>query len=119
MDIAGWLQSLGLGQYETVFRENAIDASVLHDLTEDHLRELGLPLGARLKLLKAIAALEAVNLPSAPATTADALARSGPAAMAAPTPEAVGERRHVTVMFCDLWIRPGLPQSSMPRNGAT
>jgi hypothetical protein len=36
-DIGGWL----LGQYETVFRENAVDASVLHDLTEDHLRELG------------------------------------------------------------------------------
>jgi class 3 adenylate cyclase len=108
MDIAGWLQSLGLGQYETVFRENAIDASVLHDLTEDHLRELGLPLGARLKLLKAIAALEAVNLPSAPATTADALARSGPAATAAPTPEAVGERRHVVVMFCDLVDSTGI-----------
>jgi hypothetical protein len=54
MDIGGWLQSLGLGQYDTVFRENPIDASVLHDLTEDHLRELGFPLGARLKLLKAI-----------------------------------------------------------------
>jgi hypothetical protein len=35
MDVGGWLRSLDLGQYETVFRENAIDASVLHDLTED------------------------------------------------------------------------------------
>ena len=57
MNIGGWLQSLGLEQYEAVFRENAIDADVLHDLTEDHLREMGLPLGARLKLLKAINAL--------------------------------------------------------------
>jgi len=57
MNIGGWLQSLGLEQYEAVFRENAIDADVLHDLTEDHLREMGLPLGARLKLLKAISAL--------------------------------------------------------------
>ena len=64
MDIGGWLRSLGLGQYETVFRENAVDASVLHDLTEDHLRELGFPLGARLKLLRAIAALDAVHPPS-------------------------------------------------------
>ena len=58
MDIGGWLQSLGLGQYEAVFRENAIDADVLRDLTEDHLREMGLPLGARLKLLKTINALD-------------------------------------------------------------
>jgi hypothetical protein len=52
-----WLRGLGLEQYEAVFRENEIDESVLPDLTEDHLRQLGLPLGARLKLLKAIAAL--------------------------------------------------------------
>jgi len=57
MDLGGWLRSLGLEQYEAAFRENAIDDTVLHDLTEDHLREIGLPLGARLKLLKAIAAL--------------------------------------------------------------
>ena len=59
MDLGDWLRSLGLGQYEAAFRENAIDETVLHDLTEDHLRELGFPLGARLKLLKAIAALDA------------------------------------------------------------
>ena len=52
MDLGGWLRSLGLAQYEAVFRENAIDAEVLHDLTEDHLREMGLPLGARLPLRK-------------------------------------------------------------------
>ena len=49
MNLRGWLQSLGLEQYETVFRENEIDESVLPDLTEDHLRELGFSLGARLK----------------------------------------------------------------------
>ena len=57
MNIGSWLRSLGLERYETIFRENAIDADVLHDLTEDHLREMGLPLGARLKVLKAIRAL--------------------------------------------------------------
>src|SRR5215472_2051396 len=57
MDLGVWLRSLGLEQYEAAFRENAIDDTVLHDLTEDHLREIGIPLGARLKLLKAIAAL--------------------------------------------------------------
>ena len=57
VDIAPWLRGLGLGQYEAVFRGNAIDAEVLPELTDEHLREMGLPLGHRLKLLKAIAAL--------------------------------------------------------------
>jgi SAM domain (Sterile alpha motif) len=72
MDVASWLRSLGLEQYEAVFRKNEIDESVLPDLTEDHLRELGFPLGARLKILRAIAALgnhaEATS-PSADAAT--------------------------------------------------
>jgi hypothetical protein len=61
MDLGDWLRSLGLEQYEAAFRENAIDETVLHDLTEDHLREIGIPLGARLKLLKAIACLVRVQ----------------------------------------------------------
>ena len=68
MDLGVWLRSLGLGKYEAAFRENAIDATILHDLTAEDLRELGFPLGARRKLLKAIAALNAsatgVALPS-------------------------------------------------------
>jgi SAM domain (Sterile alpha motif) len=57
MDLGNWLRSLGLERYEAAFRDNAIDESILRDLTEAHLRELGLPLGARIKLIKAIAAL--------------------------------------------------------------
>ena len=57
MDIGGWLRTLGLEKYEAVLRDNEIDEAVLRSLTEDHLRELGFPLGARLKLLNAIAAL--------------------------------------------------------------
>src|SRR5215471_5428528 len=95
MDIGGWLQSLGLKQYEAVFRENAIDADVLHDLTEDHLREMGLPLGARLKLLKAISALA----PSAePIGLTPVVAPAGP-------PADTAERRQVTVMFADWSAR--------------
>ena len=94
MDIGGWLRSLGLEKYEAVLRDNEIDDAVLHNLTEDHLRELGFPLGARLKLLNAIAALGTVNPPIATATIAGTPAQSGAAATAAPTPEAVGERRH-------------------------
>ena len=44
MDIVVWLRSLGLGKYEAAFRENAIDDTVLHDLTEDHLRKIGIPI---------------------------------------------------------------------------
>jgi class 3 adenylate cyclase len=92
MDVGGWLQSLGLAQYEPIFRENAIDADVLHDLTEDHLREMGLPLGARLKVLKAINAL-------GPGAEPIGFNR---AVAPASRPADAAERRQVTVMFSDL-----------------
>ena len=57
MDIAAWLRGLGLERYEPAFRENEIDTQVLPQLTEIHLERLGLPLGPRLRLLKAITAL--------------------------------------------------------------
>jgi class 3 adenylate cyclase/tetratricopeptide (TPR) repeat protein len=94
MDVVVWLRSLGLEQYEAVFRENEIDESVLTDLTEDHLRELGFPLGARLKILKAIAALHTDSARSTNATAKSAT----PSAY----PEDRAERRQVTVMFSDL-----------------
>src|SRR5262245_35633955 len=92
MDLGVWLRNLGLAQYEAKFRENAIDASVLHDLTEDHLREMGLPLGARLKLLKAINSLAPGAEPVSPA----------PHIASASQPADAAERRQVTVMFSDL-----------------
>ena len=52
MDIDGWLRRIGLEQYAEMFRDNEIDADVLRDLTDEHLRELGLPLGARLKAIE-------------------------------------------------------------------
>jgi len=57
MDVGNWLRNQGLERFEAAFRDNGIDESVLPHLTQDHLRELGLPLGARIKLLAAIAAL--------------------------------------------------------------
>ena len=41
MDIVVWLRSLGLGKYETAFRDNEIDETVLPSLTEEHLKQLG------------------------------------------------------------------------------
>jgi hypothetical protein len=69
MDVGAWLRGLGLGQYETTFRESEIDAEVLPDLTEGDLNQLGVPLGHRKRLLKAIAALgtqETVPKPPSP-----------------------------------------------------
>jgi hypothetical protein len=58
MDVAGWLRTLGLQQYEAVFRQNDIDAEVLPTLGADDLRELGISsLGHRKRLLTAITAL--------------------------------------------------------------
>jgi hypothetical protein len=91
-DLGDWLRNLGLEQYEATFRENAIDADVLGDLGEDPLREMGLPLGAPLKLLKAISALSA---PAKQISPTLAVVLAGPLADTA-------ERRQVTVMFSDL-----------------
>ena len=57
MDVGGWLRSLGLSQYETLFRQNDIDAEVLNELTEGDLEKFGVSLGHRKRLLKAIASL--------------------------------------------------------------
>ena len=57
MDLMAWLRDLGLDRYETAFRDNEIDWDVLPELSEADLEKLGLPLGPRKKLLKAIAAL--------------------------------------------------------------
>jgi class 3 adenylate cyclase len=90
MDVGAWLRGLGLGQYETTFRESEIDAEVLADLTEGDLSQLGVPLGHRKRLLKAIAALGAKETPAKPSLPAPALS------------SATAERRPITVMFCDL-----------------
>jgi hypothetical protein len=102
MDIGGWLRSLGLEEYEAAFRDNKVDAAVLSKLTVEDLKDLGVAaVGDRRKLLEAIAALRndaSVQTPpiAAPARPSAATPTS------APVVEAVGERRHVTVMFCDL-----------------
>ena len=94
MDVASWLRSLGLEQYEAVFRENAIDVSVLPDLTDQDLEKLGVLLGHRRKLLRTIANLE---------TTAKAAQGAvGVPADVDASPRDTAERRQVTVMFSDL-----------------
>ena len=53
MDVGSWLRSLGLEQYEALFRDNAVDAEVLVELTDTDLEQLGVLLGHRKRLLKA------------------------------------------------------------------
>src|SRR6476659_3556272 len=91
MDVGAWLRGLGLGQYERTFRDSEIEADILPELTEADLEKIGLPLGPRKRILKAIQ-----NLGDADKTPEVAgLERSVPAKDA-------GERRQLTVMFCDL-----------------
>jgi class 3 adenylate cyclase len=112
MDVGGWLQSLGLEQYEAAFRENEINERVLPSLTAEDLKELGVAaLGHRRLLLDAIAALRTdrgVTGPSvAPAAAPTALSVS---------PEDRAERRQVTVMFCDLVGSTALAASMDPED---
>ena len=88
--IAAWLEEIGLGQYATVFAENAIDLDVLPDVTETDLEKLGVALGHRKRILRAIAALSGA-----------AAAAAAPAA-ALFLPQSEAERRQLTVLFCDL-----------------
>ena len=103
MDVVVWLRSLGLGKYEAAFRENEIDETVLPSLTHETLKELGVTaVGHRLKLLDAIAALRGDASQQTPSVTAAPARPSAATITAAPVAEGAGERRHVTVMFCDL-----------------
>ena len=86
MDVADWLRKLGLGQYESAFHANDVDAEVLRKLTTEDLIAIGVTsVGHRRRLLDAIAALGS----------------KAPASPEAPV-RAEAERRQLTVMFCDL-----------------
>ena len=58
-EIAQWLEKFGLAEYAPRFLENRIDLSVLPDLTDQDLKDLGIVLGNRRKLLRAIGELDA------------------------------------------------------------
>ena len=85
--IADWLEKLGLSEYADRFAENRIDFPVLRDLTDQDLKEIGVVLGDRRKILRAVSEL-AGAAPAAP--------------LIEPKPHDSAERRQVTVMFSDL-----------------
>src|SRR6266446_6233476 len=84
VSISDWLREIGLEQYAELFVRNEVDLPTLKVLTDDDLKELGLPFGPRKRVL---AALRAGNA-------------SEPDTQAGSPPE--GERRQLTVLFCDL-----------------
>ena len=85
--IADWLNQLDMSEYAQRFAENGIDVSVLPHLTDQDLKDIGVLLGHRRKMLAAIAELGG--------------AAAKPAA-SEPKPQDIAERRQVTVMFSDL-----------------
>ena len=87
--IAEWLASIGLSEYAQRFADNAIDLSIVRDLTEQDLKDLGVLLGHRRKILRAIAELDGVVSASIETSTEPVLRDEA-------------ERRHLTVMICDL-----------------
>ena len=89
-DISRWLDERGLGRYAKVFAENEIDLDVLPHVTNEDLKEIGVSLGARRKIMAAIA-------DSSPAdTTAEVMPEPD-----VPSRQRTAECRHLTVMFCD------------------
>jgi class 3 adenylate cyclase len=95
--LAQWLQKLGMGRYASDFADNDVDEEVLSELTDSDLEKLGVTLGHRKKILKAIAALQ-TDQPATP-SGAEILVTT-PSAEAPKAADA--ERRQLTVMFCDL-----------------
>jgi class 3 adenylate cyclase/predicted ATPase len=92
-DISDWLEKLAMSEYEQRFAENGIDFGVLPDLTDQDLKDIGVLLGHRRKLLRAIAELDGIEkgVPKPAPPTAEPVA-----------PHEAAERRQVTVMFSDL-----------------
>jgi class 3 adenylate cyclase/tetratricopeptide (TPR) repeat protein len=93
VDVSRWLAEQGLGHHAEAFAENGIAGDILCELTDSDLKQLGLNLGDRKRLLKAIAALDAaytqVRTEAAEPTATPAVPREA-------------ERRQLTVLFCDL-----------------
>ena len=81
--LAGWLRAHELEQYAALFAEHDVDLRTLRILTDDNLKELGLPFGPRKRILKALADLDDADVTAAATGTRE-------------------ERRQLTVLFCDM-----------------
>ena len=101
--ITEWLQSLGLAQYSSLFENNGIDLDALTLVSDGELEKLGVLLGHRKKILKALSEMPSIVMPPSGVSTR----LSGPSdaivsdAISSGVVEG-GERRQLTVLFCDM-----------------
>ncbi|MGA8950053.1 MAG: adenylate/guanylate cyclase domain-containing protein, partial [Xanthobacteraceae bacterium] len=95
-DLSQWLEQFGLEALAAVLADNDVDLDILPDLTEQDFEKLGISLGHRRKLLKAIATLRDDS------GTAPGKLEQEPTKPAPPAPAPEAERRQVTVLFSDL-----------------
>ena len=105
-DISDWLEGLGLDKYSALFADNDIGFDILPDLSQELLKELGVSsFGDRVRLLKAVETLDTNAYPAV--SEAEILAPSRPVE---------AERRHLTVMFCDLVGSTAMSQDLDPED---
>ncbi len=102
--LADWLDRAGLSRFDATFREHGIDLDVVRSLTDGDLKELGLTLGDRKRVLAAIA------------TAADGTAPPAPAIEAVARPASEAERRQLTVLFADMVGSTALSQALDPED---
>lgn len=91
-ELKRWLDGIGLGHYTDLFAQHRLDLDVIGDLTESDLVDLGLPLGDRKRIQRAMAALFQAETAEAPTEAVRPQARA----------EVGAERRQLTTMFCDM-----------------
>ena len=96
--VSEWLEHLGLGTYRETFQHNAITWDVLPELNQGDLESLGVLLGHRKQLLRAIAQLS----PRADVLDAGSLPSAVSPDTSSPPERDHAERRQLTVVFCDL-----------------
>jgi hypothetical protein len=104
--IAQWLAGHGLDKYARTLAEAEVDFDILRDLTETDLEKLGIPLGPRKKLLKAISELQAGSFRQS----------HEPKALNPAGPRADAERRHITALFADMVGSTALAQGMDPED---
>jgi len=104
VNIEHWLNSIGLGQYLELFDENGIDSEIIHELTNDDLKDIGITrLGDRKKILLAISRLgEAQDSGESAEPKPQDNSPLQTAVETQPTASAEAENRQLSVMFCDL-----------------
>ena len=118
MNVAQWLNAIDLGEYEALFREHAIDAEVLPELTDADLEKFGVPFGHRKRLIKAIAKLRSLSAGTGrDGSPSAADARSGRLRRTAASHRDVLRSRRLDEPFRPRARRRGLAQSGqrLPR----